>query len=110
MLNCARAAGLATIARVWRAAPKEGYLENTFTMCAARRRPRRRFLRHELSGCAVPLPLVPLASYRAFSAATVKELHAAVESRLGSVCLAAPTERPIDALGNRFATLSFGSG
>lgn len=50
----------------------------------------------------MPLPSIPLASHRAFSASTVESLHAIVKSRLGAVCIAAPTERRIEALANRF--------
>jgi len=48
----------------------------------------------------MPLPQIPLASYRAFSASTVETLQSTIHSKLGAACVAAPMERPIAALAN----------
>jgi len=48
----------------------------------------------------MPLPPVPLAAHRAFSASTVEELQRTIESQLGAACIYAPTERSISALAN----------
>ncbi len=50
----------------------------------------------------MPLPKNPLAAHRAFSASTVADLQAAVQTHLGAVCVQAPTERPVAALANAF--------
>lgn len=55
----------------------------------------------------MPLPPLPLAPYRAFSAASVEFLESVIASKLAAVCVAAPTERPISAFGNRYQ-LPFG--
>ena len=50
----------------------------------------------------MPLPELPLAPYRAFSASSVEALESTIQSRLGAVCVAAPSERAIAALANCF--------
>jgi AraC-like DNA-binding protein len=50
----------------------------------------------------MPLPKNPLAAHRAFSASTVADLHAAVQTHLGAECVDAPTERPVSAVANVF--------
>lgn len=48
----------------------------------------------------MPLPPIPLDSYRAFSVSTVETLQSTIQSKLGAVCIAAPTERAVTALAN----------
>jgi AraC-like DNA-binding protein len=48
----------------------------------------------------MPLPRIPFARTSAFSATTVETLVSFVESRLGAVCVEAPTERRISAIAN----------
>jgi AraC-like DNA-binding protein len=55
----------------------------------------------------MPLPIVPLAPYGVFSASTVSMLEKAIHSTLGAVCLAAPADKALHAIANRY-TLAHG--